>query len=74
MDDPLCNTGVGLYLWMAPYVTQVWDSCLCHYDSDGDGMTNGEELGDPDCVWTTGDQFLVPEYNLTHPGALQIHF
>ena len=24
-------------------------------DSDGDGMSNGEELGDPDCVWTQGD-------------------
>ena len=21
-------------------------------DSDGDGKTNGEELGDPRCVWT----------------------
>jgi len=27
---------------------------LCAKDSDGDGMTNGEELGDPNCVWTQG--------------------
>jgi hypothetical protein len=30
-----------------------WD-VICDYDSDGDGWTNGEELGDPDCVWTIG--------------------
>lgn len=24
-------------------------------DSDDDGFTNGEELGDPDCVWTISD-------------------
>lgn len=23
-------------------------------DSDGDGLTNGEELGDPKCVWESG--------------------
>ncbi|MGM0558690.1 MAG: MYXO-CTERM sorting domain-containing protein [Myxococcota bacterium] len=27
---------------------------VCDLDSDGDGFTNGEELGDPDCTWTTG--------------------
>jgi len=30
-----------------------WD-LLCPYDADDDGWTNGEELGDPDCVWTAG--------------------
>lgn len=30
-----------------------WD-LLCPYDTDDDGWTNGEELGDPDCVWTVG--------------------
>src|SRR6516164_146123 len=30
-----------------------WSS-VCHLDSDGDGQTNGQELGDPDCVWTSG--------------------
>ncbi|RHY22798.1 hypothetical protein DYB32_009390 [Aphanomyces invadans] len=23
-------------------------------DSDGDGLTNGQELGDPCCIWTKG--------------------
>ncbi|WAR31784.1 DOPO-like protein, partial [Mya arenaria] len=29
---------------------KVWNSTICGMDSDGDGRTNGEELGDPDCV------------------------
>ena len=46
---------------------QKWDECLCLQDSDGDGRTNGEELGDPDCNWTEdGDPVEVD--NLGHPG------
>jgi hypothetical protein len=30
-----------------------WTIALCQGDSDDDGFTNGEELGDPGCVWTT---------------------
>ncbi|KAG7386896.1 hypothetical protein PHYPSEUDO_015101 [Phytophthora pseudosyringae] len=29
-----------------------WTKDLCQEDSDGDGQTNGEELGDPCCEWT----------------------
>jgi hypothetical protein len=29
-------------------------SALCGADSDGDNQTNGQELGDPDCIWTSG--------------------
>jgi len=29
-------------------------SKVCHLDSDGDGLTNGQELGDPNCTWTRG--------------------
>jgi MYXO-CTERM domain-containing protein len=25
---------------------------LCETDSDGDGQSNGEELGDPNCIWS----------------------
>jgi uncharacterized protein (TIGR03382 family) len=32
----------------------VWAD-LCDLDSDGDGATNGEELGDATCVWAIGD-------------------
>lgn len=34
--------------------TAFWTS-VCATDSDGDGATNGEELGDPGCVWSVGD-------------------
>jgi len=26
---------------------RVWDATICQADSDGDGITNGAELGDP---------------------------
>lgn len=31
---------------------RVWTRALCAMDTDGDGFTNGEELGDPNCQWT----------------------
>lgn len=36
-------------------------------DSDGDGKTNGQELGDPHCTWTKGE---IPTHTngLSHPG------
>ena len=42
-------------------------------DSDGDGNTNGEELGDPDCVSTEG---AVPQIldNICHPGKEDLKF
>jgi hypothetical protein len=33
----------------------VWGPELAALDADGDGATNGQELGDPDGVWRTGD-------------------
>nr|UQI50305.1 dopamine beta-hydroxylase isoform X1 [Chiton albolineatus] len=47
-----------------------WTPHLCQQDSDQDGRTNGEELGDPDCQWTPG---LTPSrvVNITHPGICQ---
>ncbi len=29
-------------------------AALCPLDTDGDEQTNGQELGDPNCVWTSG--------------------
>ncbi|XP_045188021.1 uncharacterized protein LOC123545778 [Mercenaria mercenaria] len=48
----------------------VWDAELCKKDSDGDGKTNGEELGDPDCTWTPDTN---PKYTtgLSHPGICE---
>jgi hypothetical protein len=44
----------------------AWAVELCNADSDGDGWTNGEELGDPDCTWTVGSP--NPSGNVTNPG------
>jgi len=45
----------------------MWTPSLCAMDSDKDGFTNGEELGDPNCIWTQG---ITPTRttNITHPG------
>ena len=39
---------------------------LCALDSDEDGYTNAEELGDPDCTWREGDP--APNVSPTAPG------
>ncbi|TMW56991.1 hypothetical protein Poli38472_002916 [Pythium oligandrum] len=46
---------------------QEWTKELCEADSDGDGQTNGQELGDPCCKWTKGG---TPSYTkgVSHPG------
>ncbi|KAF0774615.1 hypothetical protein AaE_001678 [Aphanomyces astaci] len=35
-----------------------WTQELCEKDSDGDGATNGQELGDPCCTWKVGRPVL----------------
>eukprot|EP00741_Cyanophora_paradoxa_P017188 tig00020960_g16600.t1 len=44
-----------------------WTKELCEKDSDGDGYSNGWELGDPCCVW---NPFVLPErmFDISHPG------
>lgn len=42
-----------------------WAS-VCGNDSDGDGATNGEELGDADCIWTAGA--TPASSTVTNPG------
>jgi hypothetical protein len=32
----------------------AWTTTLCLDDTDGDGQSNGLELGDPCCIWTEG--------------------
>ncbi|RHY32303.1 hypothetical protein DYB32_002656 [Aphanomyces invadans] len=43
-----------------------WTAELCQADSDGDGATNGEELGDPCCTWKVGATLSTT--TATHPG------
>jgi len=47
--------------------TPDW-AAVCEMDSDGDGWTNGEELLDPDCVWSTGDPMPGLMGDVTKPG------
>eukprot|EP00927_Polykrikos_kofoidii_P001831 TRINITY_DN10710_c0_g1_i2.p1 TRINITY_DN10710_c0_g1~~TRINITY_DN10710_c0_g1_i2.p1 ORF type:complete len:400 (+),score=41.19 TRINITY_DN10710_c0_g1_i2:91-1290(+) len=47
-----------------------WTKELCEEDSDGDGQSNGEELGDPCCKWTEGTAATkyMKEMTPSHPG------
>jgi len=47
-----------------------WTQALCEADSDGDGMTNGEELGDPCCLWRAHDvaSQYTAAFTPSHPG------
>lgn len=48
----------------------VWNAALAQLDSDKDGYTNGEELGDPNGTWTTHNQNPPgPVYNPGDPGS-----
>lgn len=50
-------------------VDRQWTRWLCEQDSDGDGWTNGQELGDPCCTWTEGEDMPTwPSAALSHPG------
>lgn len=48
----------------------VWTTRLCQKDSDGDGLTNGQELGDPCCTWSIEQGFSeeLLNYAISHPG------
>ena len=37
-------------------------------DSDGDGTSNGDELGDETCSWSEGGGAPDRTVNITHPG------
>lgn len=49
---------------------KTWNKTICQKDSDGDGLSNGQELGDPNCVWTIG-QTPTRSENITHPGVCE---
>ncbi|MBL04663.1 MAG: hypothetical protein CMJ99_03390 [Planctomycetes bacterium] len=44
---------------------------VCGLDSDGDGYTNGQELGDPGCDWSEGEPLLSDLFpsNPGEPGS-----
>ncbi|MEL6179987.1 MAG: hypothetical protein AAFS10_13595 [Myxococcota bacterium] len=41
-------------------------AAIASIDSDGDGFTNGQELGDPEGLWMMGDP--SPDGEITNPG------
>mmetsp|Transcript_15623 Transcript_15623/g.36568 ORF Transcript_15623/g.36568 Transcript_15623/m.36568 type:complete len:166 (+) Transcript_15623:103-600(+) len=45
----------------------TWTMELCQADTDGDGQTNGFELGDPDCTWMVGGT-PARTVAISHPG------
>lgn len=49
-----------------PLGAVVWGTELAMYDSDGDGFTNGEELGDAEGSWMGGP--IEPSYTPGNPG------
>lgn len=48
-----------------------WGLELCLMDSDGDGETNGMELGDPCCEWDRSQKLprIKAVVNVSHPGV-----
>jgi hypothetical protein len=46
-------------------LSSAW-AAICLLDSDGDGRTNGEELGDPGCKWRPGQ--ASPPGPCSNPG------
>ncbi len=49
----------------------AWTPALAALDSDGDGFTNGQELGDPAGAWTPGT--ANPTGTITNPGDPASH-
>jgi hypothetical protein len=48
-----------------------WTPAFCRNDTDGDGYSNGAELGDPNCVFAVGDavdRFFDAWSTISHPG------
>ena len=65
--SPRNDFGLAVEALVSPGGDEVfWSSVLAALDSDGDGVPNGVELGDPDGSWQAGD--TDPEGNVTHPG------
>ncbi|KAH3862002.1 temptin-like [Dreissena polymorpha] len=44
---------------------------VCSQDSDGDGLTNGQELGDPSCMWKVSDGLQGLADPTGHPGICE---
>jgi len=55
LGHPGGNTKVPTKLASSFYAAgQTWNKAFCMADADGDGQTNGLEMGDPCCRWSIG--------------------
>ena len=66
--DPVSWNAFGLDVESTLTSSKPDWSAVCALDSDGDGWTNGEELGDPDCLWAKGDASPGELALLSNPG------
>lgn len=65
--DPAGQEGVNDFGKAFKKFGNTWNKNLCMADSDGDGFTNGQEMGDPCCTWTpTNTAGLITE-GISHP-------
>ena len=51
----------------------TWGPELAGLDADEDGFTNGEELGDPEGTWTSGDDPPGDPETVTNPADPESH-
>lgn len=56
--------GEQIFMFARDGQNSKWEE-VCDRDADGDGATNGAELGDPSCAWRTGDP--NPDAMVTDP-------
>eukprot|EP00122_Pirum_gemmata_P013024 Pgem_evm1s12113 len=63
-DKKVANNQFGKDFAAAGY---KWTKTFCEKDSDGDKISNGAELGDPDCKWNEGDPNPNPAQGITDP-------
>ncbi|GMF44876.1 unnamed protein product [Phytophthora fragariaefolia] len=65
--DPAGETGVNDFGQAFAKAGNAWTTALCQADTDGDGYTNGQELGDPCCTWTTSNTAGLVTDGVSHP-------
>jgi hypothetical protein len=70
LGHPNGNTKLPYTPFANAYVSngRKWTKMLCTADSDGDGQSNGLEMGDPCCVWVSG---AAPQFttDLSNPNS-----
>ncbi|KAE8880421.1 hypothetical protein PF005_g18238 [Phytophthora fragariae] len=65
--DAAGETGLSTFGEAFSKAGNAWTTALCQEDTDGDGYTNGQELGDPCCTWTTSNSAGLVTDGVSHP-------